>query len=433
MVNSIWSKTAILPEFPVLNHDLKTDVLIIGGGMAGILCAYALEQAGASYALIEADRICGGVTRNTTAKITSQHGLIYCKLIRRFGSDAARLYWEANENAIAQFERLAETIPCEFARKDAYIYESAAQGKLETEFRALEQLRIPAEYEKHVPLPFPTAGGIRFREQAQFHPLKFAAGIAGGLNIFEHTAALEFIGTSVRTANGTIQAKKLIIATHFPFLNKHGSFFLKLYQHRSYVLGLSQGPALEGMFLDISERGLSLRSSGDYLLLGGGAHRTGKQGGGWAELESCAHRYFPTLPIEYRWATQDCMSLDGIPYIGQYSRRTPNLYVATGFNKWGMTASMVAANLLSDLVLGKDNPYAELFSPSRGMLHPQLLVNGLEATKNLLTPTRPRCPHMGCALKWNPQEQTWDCPCHGSRFAKDGSLLDNPATGGLKR
>ena len=433
MINSLWADTTALPEFPALDHDLKTDVLIVGGGMVGLLCAYALEQAGVDYALIEADRICGAVTKNTTAKITAQHGLIYSKLIRQFGSDAARQYWEANENAIAQIARLAETISCEFERKDAYLYESVGQGKLETEFQALEQLRISVEYLDHVPLPFPTAGGIRFQGQAQFHPLKFAAGIAQGLHIFERTAALEFLGTTVRTANGAIRSGKIIVATHFPMLNKHGSYFLKLYQHRSYVLGLANGPALDGMFLDVSEAGLSLRSSGDVLMLGGGAHRTGKQGGGWTALEAYAHRYFPTLPIAYRWATQDCMSLDGVPYIGPYSRRTPNLYVATGFNKWGMTTSMVAANLLTDLVQGKENPYAEMFSPSRNMLRPQLLVNGLEATKNLLTPTRPRCPHMGCALKWNPQERSWDCPCHGSRFAKDGSLLDNPATGGLKR
>ncbi len=121
------------------------------------------------------------------------------------------------------------------------------------------------------------------------------------------------------------------------------------------------------------------------------------------------------------------MSLDGVPYIGQYSKGTPGLYVATGFNKWGMTSAMTAAMILTDLVLERDNPYAPAFAPSRSILHPQLAVNGLESICGLMAPTVPRCPHMGCALKYNPQEHSWDCPCHGSRFGEDGSLIDNPA------
>lgn len=431
MHNSLWSDTVALPKFPELRRDLKTDVLIVGGGITGLLCAYFLEHAGVDYVLIEADQICHGVTRNTTAKITSQHGLIYRKLIRKFGQDAARLYWEANNNTIRQYQHLAESIPCDFEIQDAYVFETLRKDKLEQEFHALEQLHIPADYLDQAALPFPTLGAIRFSEQAQFHPLKFAAGIAKGLKIYEHTSALEFIGSTVRTDKGMICAGQIIIATHFPPINKHGSYFLKLYQNRSYVLGLIPGPKLNGMYIDGSGTGLSLRNSGDYLLLGGGAHRTGTQGGGWKALEAIAHRLYPEAEIKYHWATQDCISLDGVPYIGPYSRQTSNLLVATGFNKWGMSSAMVAANLLCDYILGRDTPYKALFSPSRSMLHPQLFVNGLEATKNLLTPTRPRCPHMGCALKWNSQEHTWDCPCHGSRFASDGTLLDNPATGSL--
>ena len=187
------------------------------------------------------------------------------------------------------------------------------------------------------------------------------------------------------------------------------------------------------MYLDEAENGLSFRTHNGSLILGGGGHRTGKTGGGWQELEKTVRDCYPNASITHRWATQDCMSLDGIPYIGQYSSRTPNLYVATGFNKWGMTSSMVAAQLLTDLVLGKENPYAAVFSPSRSMLHPQLGTNLLESTRNLLRISPKRCPHMGCALKWNPQERSWDCPCHGSRFTAQGRLIDNPATGDLKK
>ena len=187
------------------------------------------------------------------------------------------------------------------------------------------------------------------------------------------------------------------------------------------------------MYVDESERGLSFRSFGDLLLLGGGGHRTGQQGGGWKELRAFAKVHYPYAREVGHWATQDCMSLDGVPYIGQYSRRTPGLYVATGFNKWGMTSAMVAALMLSDRIAGHRSPYESVFSPSRSILRPQLAVNAAGAVLNLLTPTAPRCPHLGCALKWNPQEHTWDCPCHGSRFTEDGKLLDNPATGDLKR
>ena len=169
------------------------------------------------------------------------------------------------------------------------------------------------------------------------------------------------------------------------------------------------------------------------LLLGGGGHRTGKNGGNWSVLEQFAAKYLPDSHEVCRWATQDCMTLDGIPYIGQYSKRTPDFYVATGFNKWGMTSSMAAAKILTDMVMGKNTPYAEVFSPSRSILHPQLLINAYEAMVNLLTISDKCCPHMGCALKWNPQEQSWDCPCHGSRFTHQGKLIDNPSTGDLNR
>ena len=433
MINSVWPNDMTMPQFPSLDHDLNTDVLIVGGGMAGLLCAYELAQKGIDYTLIEADRICSGVTRNTTAKLTSQHGLIYEKLIRMHGLENARRYWEANEAAIKEYGMLAESIDCDYQIMDNYIYARNDFQKLEKEKAALDNLGIPADLVKVTPLPFPVAGAIRFADQAQFHPLKFAAAIAKDLHIYEHTQAKEFMGNMVTTDCVTIQAKKIIIATHFPLINKHGAYFLKLYQQRSYVLALENTGDLDDMYLDAEENGLSFRTYRDLLLLGGGGHRTGKQGGGWTELETFARKYYPNGKEICRWATQDCMTLDGIPYIGQYSKGTPELYVATGFNKWGMTTSMVAAMILSDLVEGKENPYAYTFRPNRPILRKQLFLNAAEATVNLLTPTRPRCPHLGCALKWNKQEHSWDCPCHGSRFDADGMLLDNPATGNLNK
>lgn len=427
-MDSIWTKTAQLPQFEPLRSDLNTDVLIIGGGLAGVLCAYKLAQAGVDYALVEADRICSGITKNTTAKITSQHGLIYGKLIREFGADWARLYLEVNQRALEEYRALCRTMDCDFEEKDAFVYSLDSREKLDRELNALERLGFGAEFQADIPLPFPTAGAVKFKDQAQFHPLKFIAAIAGELRIFERTKVLELGPGKAVTTGGTISADKLIIATHFPVLNKHGGYFLKLYQHRSYVLALKNAPDIQGMYLDEDEKGLSFRNYGDLLLLGGGSHRTGKQGGSWTELERFARHCYPDAQPAARWAAQDCMTLDGVPYIGPYSKRTRGLYVATGFNKWGMTSSMAAAEVLTDLVLNRKNPCTELFSPSRTMLRPQLAVNALESSLGLLTPTVPRCPHMGCTLKYNAAEHSWDCPCHGSRFGEDGTLIDNPAT-----
>ena len=237
MMDSLWADTA-LPAFPPLERDAETDILIIGGGLAGILCAYTLTQAGTDCLLIEADTICGGISRNTTAKLTSQHGLLYGKLERLFGPNTARLYWKANEAALRRYRQLARAFPCDFEEKPAYVYSLDQPETLKAELAALERLGIPAAFADHVPLPFPTAGAIRFEGQAQFHPLKLAAGVARDLPIHEHTAARAFEKNTVVTDHGLIRANNIIVATHFPLLNKHGGYFLKLYQHRSYVLAL---------------------------------------------------------------------------------------------------------------------------------------------------------------------------------------------------
>ena len=429
---SLWEETWKHPVFPPLDGDTDTDVLIIGGGMAGILCAYRLHQAGVPYLLAEAETIGSGTTKNTTAKLTSQHGLIYERLIRLFGTERAKQYLTANQEALEAYRELCRGIRCRFEEKDAYVYSRNDRKKLERELAALEKLGFHAEFAEQLPLPFPVAGAVKFPHQAQFHPLEFLAAIAKDLHICEHTPVQELVGTTAITPRGSITAKKIIVTTHFPFLNKHGSYFMKLYQHRSYVIALEHAQNVDGMYVDEAQKGMSFRNYGSQLLVGGGDHRTGKQGGGWRELREFAKRYYPKAVETAHWAAQDCMSLDGVPYIGPYSASTDHLYVASGFNKWGMTSSMVAARILSDLVQEKENPYGDVFSPSRTILRPQLVVNGLEAAAGLLTPTARRCPHLGCALKWNPQEHSWDCPCHGSRFTEDGVLIDNPATGDLK-
>lgn len=431
-MNSIWTDTTKLPQFPALKNDTKTDVLIIGGGIAGLLCAYFLHKHGVNYLLAERGRICSGITANTTAKITAQHGLLYAKLLKSAGQEKAGCYLAANQKAVETYFELCRNIDCDFEEKTAYVYSLNDRAKLEDEVRALRRLGCPCELTEPNELPFPTAGAVAWEHQAQFHPLKFLSHIARGLHIYEHTFVKELAERAAVTEHGRISYQKLIFATHFPMDNKHGLYFLKLYQHRSYVLALSHPQPLQGMYVDEDPQGLSLRSYGDTLLLGGGAHRTGKKGGNWQELRKFAAEYYPQAAEQAHWAAQDCMSLDSVPYIGPYSPRMPDCYVASGFNKWGITSSMAAAGILTDLVLGKPSPYAAVFSPSRSMWKPQLLLNGLEAMAGLLSFSAKRCPHLGCALKWNAQEHTWDCSCHGSRFSQDGRLLDNPANGDLK-
>ena len=427
-IQSIWNKTTQKPRFDSLNKNKNTHVLIIGGGIAGILCAYKLKNAGVDCILVESDEICGGITKNTTAKITLGHGLIYDKMLRRFGEDKARLYLNAQLLALNDYKNHCKSIECDYETKDNYVYSLNNQKKIEKEVFALNRIGVKAEFSDACELPIKVSGAVRIKEQAQFHPLKFLYTIAGDLPIYEHTKVKELMPHKAITNHGEITYKKLIVATHFPILNKHGLYPLKLYQHRSYVIALTGAQNVNGMYVDESDTGLSFRNYGDLLLLGGGDHRTGKQGGCWQELEAFAKKHYKTAEIVGKWATQDCMTLDDIPYIGQYAKSTPDVFVVTGFNKWGMTNAMVAANVLCDLVRGKENPYSKVFSPSRSMLRPQLALNIIESAAGLLTPSVPRCPHLGCALKYNRAEHSWDCPCHGSRFTEEGELIDNPAT-----
>ena len=470
---SIWSESVSGKMRSSLGENIHTNTVIIGGGMAGILTAYFLVQAGVPCVVVEADRIGSGQTKNTTAKVTSQHGLIYEKLLQSEGLEKAKQYARANQEAIERYRNLAGILKNDVEWRDcsSYLYTRQDTKKLQREFEAAQKLGIQAELTEKTSLPFEVKQALEFKRQGQIHPLKFLYSIAENITVYEKTKVKCVEEHVVKTDSGEIYAKHIVFACHYPFQNRPGYYFLRMHQERSYVLAIKSGGILEGVYYGIDEDGVSLRQWGEYLLLGGGSHRTGKKicGNPYEYLTHVADEYWPGCPEAARWSAQDCMTLDKIPYIGQYSRSRPYWYVATGFQKWGMTGSMVSAMILSDLICKRKSKYAEVFSPLRfhmqtsvgpffnesGHAAAGLMKQAAGAPEEKLEALRPgqggtieqggrkygaykdesgkiykisvRCPHLGCQLQWNEVEKSWDCPCHGSRFDYRGRRLDEPA------
>lgn len=498
IMESIWIKTVKEDE---LKQKKKTyfsssaEIVVIGAGMAGVLIAYFLQKEGKEVIVLEADKIGYGQTKGTTAKITSQHNLIYSDLIKRLGAEQAQMYARANEKAIKKYEDIIqeEQIVCHFERCSSYLYSvskgnAVEKNRLKEEAEAAKQLGIQAEYidkesnpdkksEIESELSMPIRSALEFQNQAKFHPLKFLYAIAKDLTIYENTKVMSVEEHKIITEQGEITAEKIVFATHYPFLNVPGYYFARMHQERSYVIALEQVPKLNHMYLGIDkEEAYSFRSDittdgKPVVLLGGGSHRTGENalGGQYDKLKGKAIQLWPESKVIASWSAQDCITLDKIPYIGTYAASTPDWYVATGFGKWGMSSSMVAAMIITDLIMERENEDADIFSPHRFQISPSvknIVKEGAQAVKGLLLenfkmPKKEiedlkagyggiveyegekvgiykneegecyivsvRCPHLGCQLEWNPDELSWDCPCHGSRFTYEGTLIDNPA------
>lgn len=437
---SVWAQSLRknINKTKKLEKDIRTDLLIVGGGIAGILCALKLKESGISCIIVEKDSILNGVTRNTTAKITAQHGLIYNKILTAYGNERARQYYDINSMAVEEYVKISKDISCDMERKTAYVYSKDNPDSLEEEAQTYKMLGIPYVWQDEVPFEANTCGALGIENQAQFNPIKLLETVAEKLDIYENTKVVEikkekvvaeqksFRSEQQNCERHIIQADKIIMATHFPMINISGEYFAKMYQNRSYAMAVKGGPQLNGMYIDENKKGFSFRNYKEYLLVGGGAHKTGTNKGGYRVLEDFAAQKYPDKEISFAWAAQDCMTLDGIPYIGRHSRTHSEVYVATGFNKWGITGAMSAAIVLQQFVAKGKSEYGELFSPKRSIAHPQLVVNLASAVGNILRPGR-RCTHMGCALQWNSEERSWDCPCHGSRFTEGGEVLENPA------
>ncbi len=474
-MESIWSQTYNRKKNSALEGHIQSDAAVIGGGMAGILTAWYLEQSGIRTVVLEADQIGGGQTKNTTAKITSQHGMLCHTFIEKKGEETARKYVQANQNAVEEYRKLIREkgIHCDLSETNAYVYSKDGE-KLRYETEAAQRLGIDASFEKQIEIPVSCAGAVCFPGQAEFHPLKFIGTLAEQLTIYEGTLVTEVENHLVKTARGSVKADHIIFTTHFPFVNFPGMYFARMHQERSYVIALENAGKLNGMYIGDGEDTLSFRQYDRYVLLGGQAHRTGenREGGCFETLKEIAKDRYPESSVVACWSAQDCMTTDNIPFIGQYSVERTNWWVATGFGKWGMSSSMVSAMLLRDKICGIENQYAEIFDPSRFATEeiPGLMKESGKAIKGLTkrffhvpnetitalerghgavveTPQGKAgvykteegkiyqvdivCPHMGCELAWNPNECSWDCPCHGSRFDFMGNLLDGPAQEGI--
>lgn len=426
-MESVWSRER--ENFPAgskLRGKVKTDVLVVGGGIAGILCAWELKRRGIDCVLVEQHRIGGGNTANTTAKITVQHGLIYQHLIRRIGTEKTALYYGINQKAIERYQQLAARIPCDWQAETAWLYSTESRALLEREARAYEQAGIPFSWQEKPALPVASYGAVGIAGQARFHPLKLIGGLLKDLSYYEHTFVEEIRDRRALTRSGEIEARHIVLATHYPLVNVPGRYFMKLTQQRSYVLGLEGVQPVDGMYIDTRTGGYSFRNHEDLLLFGGSGNKTAKPCGGFTQLRQAAAKFYPGGEERYAWAAQDCMSLDQIPYIGVHRKSAQRLYVITGFNKWGMSGAMAGAMVIGDLIETRKSEYESLFSPKRPMAAGKLIANMASAAAGLVRPGK-RCTHLGCGLKWNEQEKSWDCSCHGSRFDQTGEIMDNPA------
>ncbi|OGO79152.1 MAG: (2Fe-2S)-binding protein [Clostridiales bacterium GWB2_37_7] len=486
---SYWMASTPTTNYPALAEDIKVDVAIVGGGIVGISCAYLLTKEGIQVAIIEADKILQGATGHTTAKVTSQHGLIYNKIKTKMGEELAKQYADANESAIRMIEKISKelNIYCDFTPQSAFIYTQQDKyvQKIQDEVQAASSFGIKAEYAEKIPLDISIKAAVRFDNQAQFHPRKYLLALAKeviskGGSIYEQTRAVDIEENNpyvIKTKQGKkITADKVIIASHYPFYNKHGIYFARIYPERSYALAIKAKEKYPGgIYITAEDPGRSLRlinsEHGELIMVGGEHHKTG-QGidtvKHYEALVDFAAELFTVENIPYRWSTQDCSTLDDIPYVGHFTSDTPNMYVATGYGKWGMTNSTASAVILKDLILHGNSPNQDVYNPSRKTITAsakEFVKENLNVAKELLkgklTPlpddfeiklgegkvidafgerigafrdeqgalhlVNTTCTHLGCELQWNSAEKSWDCPCHGSRFSYNGDIIEGPA------
>lgn len=494
MEKSLWIVDSCETNYPELKEDINAEVCIIGGGIVGAITAYLLEKNGVNVVVLEKDKICMGVTANSTAKLTSQHGLFYKYLENENGLNFAKKYLESNEEGIKLAEKIIkeETIDCDYEKKDAYVFATneSELKKIEEEIDVLKRINYDAELEKNTDIPVEKClGAVKFKNQAQFNSRKYVIELfkivskLGG-KIYENSKVENIQHDNAAyniSANGyNVKAKNVVISTHYPIKNFPGMYFSKMYQDKSYAIAVDtkqdENEIIDGMFIQSCDPVISFRTAKykdkNLLIVAGSGHRTGQAEGkiedSFVNLENYIKKYYPNAETKFKWSTEDCVTLDKVPYIGQFSNLLPNMYVATGFKKWGMSTSHVAGKLISDLILGKENEYVDIYKATRlepiknikefgNMLKEStysLLINKIKPAKDILEKiplgdggiveidgdkvgiyktddgeifaVKPYCGHLGCLVSWNNLEKTWDCPCHGSRYDYMGNIITEP-------
>ena len=491
---SVWMDTAPGPGYPPLDGDVEADVCVVGAGITGLTAAVLLKEAGRSVAVVEMDEVAAGVSGYTTAKVTALHGMTYAQLQSSFGADGARAYAQANSAALELVARWVgeRGIDCDFRRKAAYTFaeDESAVGEVRAEAEAAAAAGLPATFTRESDLPWQVPGAVRVDGQGEFHPRRYllalAATIPGqGSHVFERTRVLgasEGSPCRVHTDRGTVTARDVIVASHYPMLDR-GLFFARLSPSRSYAMGVRvSGHAPQGMYLSTAShsiRSTPLPDGGELVIVGGEGHKTG-QGGDteerFARLEAWARDHLPVERVEYRWASQDCMPADGMPYVGRLTPVSTHLWTGTGYRKWGMTNGTAAAMMLADAITGAENPWRRHFDSNRAKPlagGPKLLQENVNVALHFfgdrlapadagsvadLAPGQgglvrsgigkvgayrdhdgvvhavsTTCTHLYCELRWNQAETSWDCPCHGSRFDVDGRVVQGPATRDLEK
>jgi len=447
VLRSLWFEGRDAPVRPPLDREITADVVVVGAGIVGLTTALLLEREGLDVAVLEMRRVAAGATGYNTAKLSSLHGLTYTQLESSLGRDNARLYGEANEAGIARvFELAGELgIDCDLARKPNFTYseDAAHVDDLREEARLASGLGLPASYAEELDLPFGVAGAVRFEDQAEFHPVKYADGLAAALRrpVHEGTRVTSIGSGGVDTAPGhRVKAGHVVVATHLSFLDR-GLYFARCHPERSYIVAGRASNLPAGMYLSTESPAHSIRAHGHWLLVGGESHKTGQADARerYERLEGWARERFGLEP-ELRWATQDQMPVDGVPYVGRHDPVSGDVWVATGFKKWGLAMGTAAAELLAAQIAGREHPWTPLFDPNRlrpRASAPDLVKENANVAYHFVADRvakrgNPRCTHLGCLLDWNAAEDTWDCPCHGSRFSASGEVIEGPAVRPLR-
>lgn len=485
---SYWKKTSEVTKYPKLQEDITVDTVVVGGGIAGISTAFLLAKEGQSVALVESKELCHGTTGKTTAKLTAQHNLIYSDLLNLYGREIAKQYYEANMRGLNLAKEWIDTndIDCELKEEEAYVFteDKAKHEIFDKEMEAYEKIGINGEIVDELPIDMDIEAGIRMNGQYQFHPVKFLSGLLEAISdkdikIFENTMVtdIEHKDGIVCSTNldYEINCKSVVFATHYPTYEPNKFYANNVETESSYALAVkTKEPFTGGMYINADKPKRTFRGLGDQsekiMLVGGESHTTGDGKSSkerYDKLEAFAKEQFGAEEVVYKWSSHDLITPDRIPFVGKLAEEEDNVYVLTGFGKWGLSNGIIGAEVIAHQILNKPHNYTKLFDPGRerkeikkdksneanSVKLSQSIVSEKDLKENEATIIEKddqqigvykdehgelhyvelSCTHMGCGLKWNDGDLTWDCPCHGSRFEATGDVYEGPAMKGLKK